>query len=131
MTAITAGRSTNAPWVGTCPDGCDGQHLRDVEGNFFHRTPVVTAAPPQAAVGRTYKSGEPEAPCLTAHLVVPDGPELAEEAPHIAIDGGDLFGPYAELDADEAGEFITSLKTLTAAVEQMRDQLTKIKEQQS
>lgn len=123
MTAITAARIASVPMVRGCPAGCDGQHNRDCEGNFLHRGPLAVAAPPESSAGRVLKAEDPKAPCLTAHLVVPDGPEFADEAPHVAVDGGDLFGPYAELDADQAAEFIDNLKAFTASVEQMRARL--------
>ncbi|MEU6768629.1 hypothetical protein ABZ916_39730 [Streptomyces sp. NPDC046853] len=131
MALVTAGRTASAPMGRACPTGCDGQHSRDVEGNFFHRGPLAVVATPTESAGRVLTAEEPVVPRLTAHLVVPDGPELGAEPPQITVDAGDLFGPYAELDADQADEFIRSLKDFTARVQQMRDQLAEIKEQQS
>lgn len=131
MTTITAGRTASAPQLKGCPSGCDGEHNFDREGNFFHRGPLAVATVPEGSAGPIFKDKEPEGPCLTAHLVVPDGPEFVDEPAHIAVDGGDLFGRYAELDLAHADQFLRDLKTFTARVQQMRDQLAAIEEQQS
>ncbi|MFI9174866.1 DUF6907 domain-containing protein [Streptomyces lincolnensis] len=127
MATKTAGRSTSTPQLKGCPSGCDGEHSYDCEGNFFHRGPLAVATVPKASAGRIFKDREPQGPCLTAHLVVPDGPEFVDEPAHIAVDGGDLFGRYAELDADQAGEFIENLKAFTAQVELYCGQLAALK----
>lgn len=126
MSIITAGRIANAPRVESCPEWCDGRHNMDVEGNFFHRGQIaVVSVPDGAAVPTVDKDGNP--PQLTAHLVLPAGPEFADEPPQITVDAGDLWGPYAELDVEQADEFIRDLKTYTARVQQMRDQLVALR----
>lgn len=131
MATKTTARIASARLLKGCPPGCDGEHNSDREGNFFHRGPLAVATVPEGAAGRIFKDEAPEGPCLTAHLVVPDGPEFLDEPAHIAVDGGDLFGRYAELDLDQAGEFLRDLKAFTARVEQARDWMAAKKEQQS
>lgn len=130
MTAITAGRSTSALRAKPCPDWCDRVHNDDGWGNFFHRGRLAVVSVPEAAAMSTLHD-KAEAPLLTAHLVLPDGPEGEEEPAQITVDCGDLWGPYAELDVEQADQFIRDLKTFTAHLQQYRDQLAAVKEQQS
>jgi hypothetical protein len=131
MTAITAACSSNAPQATACPEWCDRVHNADGDGNYFHRGRLaVVSAPEKSAMPlETDKDSRP--PMLTAHLVLPAGPEGDDEPPQITVDTGDLWGPYAELDVDQADEFIRDLKEFTAFVELYRDRLAAIKEQQS
>ncbi|MEV4043114.1 hypothetical protein [Streptomyces sp. NPDC049744] len=129
MATITAGRDRSTPTafvklprMESCPSWCVGEHDADVEGNLFHRSPVVLAAVPEESAEPTLRD-EAEVPMLTAHLVVPEGPEFADEDAQITVDCGDLWGPYAELSVDQADRFIRDLKTFTARVQQLRDQL--------
>jgi hypothetical protein len=131
MATKTAARIASARPLKGCPPGCDGEHNSDRDGNFFHHGPLAVATVPEGAAGRIFKDEEPVGPCLTAHLVVPDGPEFLDEPANIAVDGGDLFGRYAELDLAQTDEFLRDLKAFTARVQQMRDQLAAMKEQQS
>lgn len=123
MATKTAGRTASAPAARGCPPGCDGEHNFDCEGNFFHRGPLAVATVPEGSAGRIFKDEKPEGPCLTAHLVVPDGPEFVDESANISVDAGDLFGRYAELDLQAGIQFVQNLKAFTAHVEQMVGQL--------
>jgi len=126
--SFTAVQSDHRPVQ--CPEWCDGVHNKDSAGEFFHRGRIAIASVPEgAAVPTIDKDGN--APLLTAHLVLPAGPEGDEEPAQITVDCGDLWGPYAELDVEQADQFIRDLKTYTARLEQMRDQLAAVKEQQS
>lgn len=130
MSTVTAASAPNAPQVVHCPDWCDRVHNDDGWGNFFHRGRLAVVSVPEAAAMPTLHD-KAEAPLLTAHLVLPAGPEGDDEEPSITVDCGDLWGPYAELDVDQADQFIRDLKTFTAHVQQYRDQLAAVKEQQS
>lgn len=71
------------------------------------------------------------APMLTAHLVLPAGPEGDNEPAQISVDTGDLWGPYAELDVEQADEFIRDLKEFTAFMELYRGRLAALKGERS
>lgn len=130
MVTKTTGRSTSAPQTKPCPEWCDGTHNPDGFGNFIHRSQTVLLGPPDSSAKPTLKE-KSETPLLTAHVMVPEGPDLGEEPAAIVVDNADLWGPYAELTLVEADEFLAELKAFTAAVQQMRDQLAAMKEQQS
>lgn len=130
MTTSTAGRTASAPQAEQCPEWCDGVHNPDGLGNFIHRGRIAVVGPPDESAKPTLKE-KSETPLLTAHVILPVGPELDEEQPCIVVDNGDLWGPYAELDVDQADEFIRDLKAFTAFVELYRDRLAALKEQQS
>lgn len=130
MATKTAARTASAPQAKPCPEWCDGVHNADGWGNFFHRGQIVIAAVPEESAMPTLKDVA-EVPLLTAHLVLPDGPEGEEEPAQITVDCGDLWGPYAELDLKTGAQFVQNLKTFTARVEQMLGQLAAIEENKS
>ncbi|MFF9861099.1 DUF6907 domain-containing protein [Streptomyces tendae] len=122
---VTLERPVTTPTVRRCPAWCDGQHNADRDGNFFHRGPIAVAAVPDSAAGPTGDS-DPAVPALTAHLVLPAGPEFDGEPAQITVDNGDLFGPYAELNLAQADAFLRDLKVFTARVQQMHDRLVEL-----
>jgi len=128
MSIVTAVQSDHRSV--TCPSWCDGDHNPDGFGNFIHRGQTVLVGPPDSAAKPTSKV-KSETPLLTAHVMLPAGPDFDEEPPAIVVDNADLWGPYAELTLAEADQFLRDLKTFTARVQQMRDQLAAMKEQQS
>lgn len=130
MTTITAIELARGPEVDACPEWCDGVHNSDGWGNFFHRGQIAIASVPESSAMPTLKD-KAEVPLLTAHLVLPAGPEGDAEQPSITVDCGDLWGPYAELDVDQADEFIRDLKTFTARMEIYRAQLAALKGERS
>lgn len=127
MTTSTAGRIASAPQATTCPEWCDGVHNSDCDGNFFHRGRLAVVSVPEKSAMPIETDKDMRAPMLTAHLVLPAGPEGDDEPPQITVDTGDLWGPYAELDVDQADEFIRNLKDFTAFVELYRDRLAALK----
>lgn len=112
-----------SPQTTTCPSWCTGDHAIDPPEDFFHRSLIATVAAPESA---SFSVGTLGLPRFEAHLVLPEGPEGSDEPPQITVDTGDVFGPYAELDVEHADQFIRDLKTFTARMQQMRDQLAAI-----
>lgn len=109
----------------TCPAWCTRDHAIDSPEDFFHRSHIAKLAAPESASFATDGEGGPR---FEAHLVLPEGPEGGDEPPQITVDA-DVFGPYAELDVEHADQFIRDLKTFTARMQQMRDQLAAIKKE--
>ncbi|WP_331448011.1 DUF6907 domain-containing protein [Streptomyces xanthochromogenes] len=110
----------------TCPDWCDIEHGNDPPEDVFHRSVQARVGIPNAQVFLSSDSLQ-----FVASLCLPEMPEPGEGTGFIVLDGGDLFGPYAELDVEHADQFIRDLKTFTARVQQMRDRISSRKEQQS
>lgn len=127
MSTKTAGRIASAPQAVTCPEWCDGVHNSDGEGNFFHRGRMAVVSVPERSAMPIETDKDKRPPMLTAHLVLPAGPEGDDEPAQITVDTGDLWGPYAELDVEQADEFIRDLKAFTAFVELYRDRLAALK----
>jgi hypothetical protein len=125
MAIITAGRIASAPLPFTCPDWCVVDHSRDSllaspgDKDVIHRS-AHTWLQPDGAGGEPWE--------LSAHLA---SPELGYADPLLVLDVGVPLDPYAELTVEAADQFIRDLKTFTARVQQMRDQLAAMKEQQS
>ncbi|MDV9170923.1 hypothetical protein R6V09_12355 [Streptomyces sp. W16] len=131
MATKTAGRTASAPAVRGCPDWCDGEHNPDGFGNFIHRGQTVLLGPPDSSAKPTIDE-KSETPLLTAHVMLPAGPDFDEEPAAIVVDNADLWGPYAELDSlEQVDALLADLKTFTAAVQQMRGQMAAIEEQKS
>lgn len=131
MSTSTVARTASTPQARTCPEWCDGVHNADCDGNFFHRGRLAVVSVPEKSAMPIETDKDMRAPMLTAHLVLPAGPEGDDEDPQITVDTGDLWGPYAELDVDQADEFIRDLKEFTAFMEIYRNRLAALKEQQS
>lgn len=127
MSIKTAARIASAR-IETCPDWCVLDHTGDWVDDLFHRGPSVVISVPEDAA---YAVGSSGAPHLDAHLVLPQLREDPDGPAQITVDAGDLFGAYAELDVAHTDQFIRDLKAFTARMEQLRDQLAAIKEQQS
>lgn len=122
MSIIAAGRIPSAPQPFTCPEWCVVDHGEDVPEDVFHRSDFTWLRPDGSLSG---DEGPWE---VAAQLVVP---EAADEEPTIAVDLGESLGSYAELTVETADQFIRDLKVFTARVQQMRDQLAAMKEDQS
>lgn len=114
MGAITAGRIANALRSEECPSWCVRDHSNDDPENVFHRSDFSWLRPDGALSGN---QGPWE---LAAQLVLP---QADTESATLVVDLGDAFGPFAELTVATADQFIRDLKTFTARVQQMRDQL--------
>jgi hypothetical protein len=91
-------------------------------GDTIHRSSFAWLRPDGS------RSGDEGPWELAAQLVASDE---EGELPAIAVDLGETLGPYAELTVETADQFLRDLKTFTACVQQMRDQLAAMKEQQS
>ncbi|WP_406360309.1 hypothetical protein OID55_10880 [Streptomyces sp. NBC_00715] len=128
MATITAGGIASAPPPIVCPDWCVIDHAKeDVPGfpedrDVIHRSSSAWLHPDGSLSG---DEGPWE---LSAHVA---SPELGYAEPTIVVDAGLPLDPYAELTVETADQFIRDLKTFTARVQQMRDQLAAMKEQQS
>jgi hypothetical protein len=118
MSTITAGRDRSVPLPFVCPSWCVIDHDSDAMGivmdDVIHRSDFSWLRPDGSLSG---DEGPWE---VAAQLVMP---EEDGEQPTIAVDLGDSLGPYAELTVETADQFIRDLKTFTARVQQMRDQL--------
>ncbi|NED31975.1 hypothetical protein G3I64_04990 [Streptomyces sp. SID8499] len=57
--------------------------------------------------------------------------ELGDTPATLVVDLGESLGHYAELTLETADQFLRDLKTFTARVQQMRDQLAALKGEQS
>jgi hypothetical protein len=126
MVTKTAGRSTSTPVAPKCPPWCVIDHSDDtmsaLMGDFIHRSDFAWLRPDGS------RSGDEGPWEVAAQLVSSDEDGTA---PAVAVDLGDTIGPYAELTVETADQFLRDLKTFTARVQQMRDQLAAMKEQQS
>lgn len=129
MSTSTVARTANTPQPRTCPEWCDGVHNSDCDGNYFHRGRLAVVSVPEKSAMPIRTDKDMRAPMLTAHLVLPAGPEGDDEPGQITVDTGDLWGPYAELDVEQADEFIRDLKAFTTFVELYRDRLAALEEQ--
>lgn len=123
MATKTAGRTASPPQAEACPEWCDGEHNSDCDGNYFHRGRLAILSVPEESAMPLRSDKDMRAPMLTAHLVLPAGPEGGNEHAQITVDTGDLWGPYAELDLAQADLFIRDLKEFTAFVELYRDRM--------
>lgn len=106
-----------------CPAWCVGSHAIDPPDDIFHRSHMATLSAPE---GASFAADGEGGPRFEAHLVLPEGDG---EPSQITVDTGDVFGPYAELDVEHADQFIRDLKTFTARMQQMRDQLATIQKE--
>lgn len=128
MATTTAGRTASAPLPFTCPDWCVIDHAKeDVPGfpgdrDVVHRSSSAWLHPDGSLSG---DDGPWE---LSAHVA---SPELGYAEATVVLDVGVPLDAYAELTVETADQFIRDLKTFTARVQQMRDQLAAMKEQQS
>lgn len=126
MATKTAGRTASAPRLESCPEWCVIDHGDDPIDDIFHRGDYAQVGVPEGQVHLSNKDLK-----LNVSLCLPEVPEPGDEGGFLVVDLGDPWGPYAELDAEHADQFIRDLKTFTARVQQMRDQLDAKKEQQS
>ncbi|MFI6468747.1 DUF6907 domain-containing protein [Streptomyces sp. NPDC050516] len=110
----------------TCPDWCVVEHGNDPPDDVFHRGGCAQTRLPENLIRLSSDDLK-----LVARLCLPEAPEPGDEGGFVVVDRGDLFGPYAELDIEHTDQFIRDLKAFTARVQQMRDQLAAVKEQQS
>lgn len=127
MTTKTAARIASAQ-IDSCPAWCVIDHTGDWADDLFHRGPNAVASVPESSAHSVGSSG---APHLNAHLVLPEMASEPDAPAIVTVDAGDMFGAYAEMDLEQTDQFIRDLKTFTARVQQMRDQLAAMKEQQS
>ncbi|MBD9730208.1 hypothetical protein PV755_46675 [Streptomyces caniscabiei] len=126
MSTVTAACSSNAPWVGQCPDWCVVEHGDDIPQDVFHRSALAWLKP------NDERSGHPGRWELAASIVAVEEPEDELDVPLLCIETqAGVGGPYVELDVEQVEEFIRQGKAFLARVEQMRDQLAATKEQQS
>ncbi|MFE7648658.1 DUF6907 domain-containing protein [Streptomyces phaeoluteigriseus] len=120
MATITAGRDRSTPLPFTCPSWCVVDHFEydmprfDGDRDTVHRS-AFTYLRPDGAL-----SGGEGAWEVAAQLAAP---ELDYAPATIVVDLGESLGHYAELTVETADQFIRDLKTFTARVQQMRDQL--------
>ncbi len=127
MAIIAAGRDRSTPLPFTCPSWCVVDHYEHDMPRFagdrdaIHRS-AFTYLRPDASL-----SGDDGAWELAAQLA---SSEL-DGGPTIAVDLGEPLGHYAELTVETADQFIRDLKVFTARIQQMRDQLAAMKEEQS
>lgn len=131
MTTNTAARTASAPQPFTCPSWCVVDHSRDLirfpgDLDVMHRSALAWLSP------NGDRSGHPGRWELAAHIVSPESPEDALDVPLLVVETQDgVGGPYVELDVEQVEEFIRQGKAFLAHVQQMRDQLAAMKEQQS
>lgn len=115
MSIVTAGRMGSAPRPFTCPSWCVVDHAGEAPEDVFHRGERAWLKPDGS------RSGGEGPWVLEAHVVVAEG-EPGDAA--VVVDLSKVTaGPYAELTVETADQFIRDLKTFTARVQQMRDQL--------
>lgn len=115
MSTITAGRDRSTPLPFVCPSWCVVDHEGEAPEDVFHRSERTWLKPDGS------RSGDEGPWELEAHLVVAEGqPEDAA----VVVDLSEAsLGPYSELTVETADQFIRDLKTFTARVQQLRDQL--------
>jgi len=129
MATNTAGRTASAPRLESCPTWCVVDHSEDSRFERFPGDPDVihrsefTWLRPDAGL-----SGDDGGFEVAAQLAAPN---LGYADATIVVDLGESMGSYAELTVETADQFLRDLKTFTARVQQMRDQLAALKEQQS
>jgi hypothetical protein len=126
MTTITEHPSASALNSGKCPDWCVVDHGNDPIDDIFHRGSYAQVGVPEDQVHLS--TGDLK---LVAHLCLPSAPEPGDENGMVVLDPGHLYGPYAELDMEGTDQLIRDLKTFAARLQQMRDQMAAVKEQQS
>lgn len=126
MTINTAAPIASAPWSGTCPPWCVIDHEGDIPADVFHRSEYAWLKP------NAERSGHPGRWELVAHVVTPEVPEDDLDVPLLVVETqAGVGGPYVELDVEQVEEFIRQGKAFLARVQQMRDQLAAMKEQQA
>ncbi|WP_406507622.1 DUF6907 domain-containing protein [Streptomyces sp. NBC_00212] len=110
----------------TCPDWCVVEHDDAPPVDTFHRGANLVLKPPTASApdqqSRLFQAPAP-LPVLRAELMLPEVQQDNDLA-CIILDHHDVYGPYAQLDVESADQYIRDLKTFTARLQQMRDQLT-------
>ncbi|QLJ05712.1 hypothetical protein HZZ00_34960 [Streptomyces sp. NEAU-sy36] len=126
MSVIITEHATDVGRVASCPPWCIGGHDSDNPDDVFHRGPFLKLKAPDG----TGPTKMPALPALCAQLVMPEVAEDDDPA-CIIIDHNDVYGPYAQLDVEAADQMIRDLKTYTACLQQLRDQLAATKEQRS
>ncbi|MFJ7242381.1 DUF6907 domain-containing protein [Streptomyces olivaceus] len=120
MATVTAGRDRSTPLPFVCPSWCVVDHYEYDMPRFpgdrdaVHRS-AFTYLRPDGALSGDERPWE-----LAAQLAVG---ELDSAAATIVVDLGESLGSYAELTLETADQFIRDLKTFTARVQQLRDQL--------
>ncbi|MEU6101164.1 DUF6907 domain-containing protein [Streptomyces flaveolus] len=121
MSTITAGRDRSVPLPFVCPPWCVVDHSEDERWQRFpgdrdvvHRSAFTYLRPDGALSGG-------EGPWEVAAQLA--APELGYAPATIVVDLGESLGHYAELTVETADQFIRDLKTFTARVQQLRDQL--------
>ncbi|MEU1908125.1 DUF6907 domain-containing protein [Streptomyces hygroscopicus] len=107
----------------TCPAWCVVDHGNDILADIFHRSSLAWLVPDGS------RSGDEGPWRLAAHLVVAEVPEPGDDGQIVIETGNETLGPYIELDAERADEFIRQTKVFLARIEQMRDQLTATKKE--
>lgn len=130
MSSITSGGIASAPLPFTCPSWCVVDHSQDSRFERFpgdpdviHRSDFSWLRPDGSLCGDEDGPWE-----LAAQLAAP---ELGYAPATIVVDLGESLGSYAELTVETADQFIRDLKVFTARVQQMRDDLVAMKEQQA
>lgn len=124
--SITAGRTASAPRPFTCPPWCVIDHGDAPVEDVFHRSAAAWLKP------NAERSGHPGRWELAAHIVTAEAPEDDLDVPLLVIDTQDgPGGAHVELDVEQVEEFIRQGKAFLARVQQMRDQLAAMKEDQS
>ncbi|WP_275559608.1 hypothetical protein [Streptomyces sp. 5-6(2022)] len=108
----------------SCPPWCTGGHDSNIPEDVFHRSASVSLRPPSGSL----PDRPSPSPRLSAYLMLPEVPEDDDPA-CIILDHGDVYGPYAQLDVEYADQMIRDLKTFTARMQQLRDQLAAAKKQ--
>ncbi|MEU9183331.1 hypothetical protein AB0D14_01935 [Streptomyces sp. NPDC048484] len=126
MNTSTAGRTASAPRVEKCPAWCVVEHGDDPIDDIFHRGSYAQVGVPDDQV---YLSTDDLK--MVAHLCLPEVPEPGDENGFVVLHHGDLWGPYAELDIEGTDQLIRDVKTFAARLQQLRDQMAAVKEQQS
>ncbi|NJP72522.1 hypothetical protein [Streptomyces sp. C1-2] len=125
MSTITAGRDRSTPLPFVCPPWCAVDHAAQDVPRFPGDRDVIH----RSAEAWLTSAGSVEAPWeLSAHLA---SPELEYGPATLVVDIGVPLDPYSEMDVEQADQFIRDLKAFTSRVQQMRDRLAAMKEQQS
>lgn len=125
MSTITAGRDRSTPLPFTCPSWCAVDHAEQDVPRFPGDVDVIHRSA-HAWLNSAGSSDEPWE--LSAHLA---SPELGYAPAVLVVDVGAPLDPYAEFDVERADQLIRDLKAFTSRVQQMRDHLVAMKEQQS
>ncbi|MER7174598.1 DUF6907 domain-containing protein [Streptomyces mesophilus] len=108
-----------------CPAWCVIAHEDDwpQPEDVFHRSNDLMLQPPKGSM----PDRQTPLPALRAELILPQVPEDNDPA-CILLDHHDVYGPYAQLDVEHADQMIRDLKTFTARLQGMRNQLAALKE---